>query len=124
MRRSITVTPSILVLLAWLVGVAVGLIPEDVDPSSGVWWLIGFLPLAALLRLFILFWQTLGHATQHAPPEGRSGWVIYHVVFGPIASVAYYYAYRSPSPRRVTQDPNRGGPTNADGQTLGAPPPE
>lgn len=95
MDRSNTVRASLAIFAIWIVGAMVGVIPESIDQDSGPWWVFGLIVIVAGIRLFILFWQTLAHAVQC-----RSlGWVVGHVIFGPLASVAYYMDTKSQSLR-------------------------
>ena len=93
MDRSNTVRASLAIVVIWLLGSMAGLIPDNTLQQSAPWMILGLFVLAAMLRLFALFWQTLAHAVQ-----ARSlGWVVGHFFFGPIASAAYYLGAKSPS---------------------------
>ena len=94
MKRSNTVRASLLILSVWIVGVITGLIPENIDEDSGIWQIVRFLPIAAGVRLFILFWQTLIDAV-----ECKSvGWVVGHFLFGPFSSIPYYLVTKERPP--------------------------
>jgi len=89
MDRSNTVRASFAIIVIWLLGV----ILNNTLQQSASWIIVRLLVLAALLRLFVLFWQTLVHAVQ-----SRSlGWVVGHFFFGSIASVLYYLVTKTPS---------------------------
>jgi hypothetical protein len=86
MEPSNTVRASFAIMVIWIVGVMVKIIPEVISQASGYWWFWGVFVVFAAIRLFILFWQTLADAVH----SRRLGWVVAHVLFGPFASAAYY----------------------------------
>lgn len=97
MDRSNTVRASLAIIGIWIVGVLVRIIPETINQDSGYRWILRLLGVAAALRLFILFWQTLVDAVQCR----NVGWVIGHFLFGPVASIPYYLVTkeRPPDPK-------------------------
>ncbi len=99
MKRSNTVRASLAIILICFVGVMTGIIPEAMN--SDHWWVVQILLFAACFRLFILFWQTLADAV-----ECRSlGSVIWHFLFGPLASVLYYLFTKERPSEELRADP-------------------
>jgi len=118
MHRSRTVTLSIIVLSLWILGSIIGVIPSETNQNSGVWWYLSFLIFAALIRLTVLYWQTLIHAIKEAPLDNRVGWVVGHFLLGPIVSVPYYYLHRieriSPCIKVTKADKTTGKPNKSE----------
>jgi hypothetical protein len=96
MHRSTTVTPACVIFTLWIAGWATDVIPSEVDQHSGFWWYLGLLFFAAVIRLMILWWQTLTHAVKYGDLNSRMAWVVGHIFFGPFVSVPYYYKNRMP----------------------------
>jgi len=89
-----TVTISLIVIVIWFIGIAIGYIPEE--PAMGRLqpvWLNALIVIAsvAAFRLFFLCFQTLLHAAHHANPNNKSAIIIWHLILGPIISIPYYY---------------------------------
>ena len=105
MKRSKTVGIALSVFGVWILGAVVGIIPSDIDQGSGYWISFGLLAFAAMIRLFILFWQTLSHAVRFEPASARMRWVVYHLLLGPIASLWYYFSSRPIPPKPIVGIP-------------------
>ena len=104
MNRSYTVRASLAIFAIWILGELIGVFPESFDQNSGYWWFFGWIIFAAWIRVFILFWQTLAFALQ-----SRSlGWVVGHVMFGPLASIGYYLS-TEPQPLNTSSKAPRFG---------------
>ena len=101
MHRSRTVTPSIVIMLLWLVGWVTGLIPSHINQDSGIWWWLGLPFFAAVFRILVLYYQTLVHVIARGPKHMRTQWIIGHVVLGALASIWYYYAHKVEPVKRV-----------------------
>lgn len=93
MKRDITVTLSLVVLA---VEYAAGFALRLPQPT----WLVVLLVMVpqglAGVRGFVLWFQTLADACR--PGEGkpaRTGWIVLHFLFGPLASYPYYYRHRA-----------------------------
>ena len=106
MHRSKTVTASCVIFALWIIGWITAIIPSEVNQHSGLWYYFGVLFFAAAIRLLALCWQTLAHAVRYANPDARMGWVIGHILLGPVISVPYYYKNKMRpilAPRRQQQ---------------------
>ena len=94
---------SIIFALAALIGYAIVCklagAKSDTASAGPQWWfhLFTFIYFLGLLRCIVLWVQTLHHAAK--PPTKESPklvWIIAHVLFGPIASFAYYFSHPEP----------------------------
>jgi hypothetical protein len=99
MRRDFTIGLSLIVLLIWIVGAVTGHIPNEIvlssDQSTAV-KAFGTLGVLSILRLMILFLQTLIYAAHNASRDSKTGLIIFHLILGPVISVPYYYSVRRP----------------------------
>jgi drug/metabolite transporter (DMT)-like permease len=88
MTRDITVIVSIaLFAIAWVLGRFLDM-PSHIKPEDPVSFKILFVVMfCCAIRASVLWFQTLINATRGA----KVGWVIGHVVLGPIASYIYYF---------------------------------
>ncbi len=110
MKRDITASIATIILIASLI-LGGGEITNDtfeIFPRPLEIIFMGALILA-LLRLLVLWFQTLIDAARPKDQkDAKVGWIIAHVVFGPLASCTYYYLYvHFESPLRSEEDVKR-----------------
>ena len=92
MKRKPTVFISV-----WLVGICLllGFSLENLTFSEGVRHGLETFGVCAMIwcafRFTILWFEALGHAAAYCPREHLTGVMFGHFLFGPLASLAYYW---------------------------------
>lgn len=101
MKPDITITISASVIIAALIygGGEVNNATFEGLPRI-LFHLIAWPLVASIIRCMVLWFQTLIDAARPKDQKSpRSGWMIAHFVFGPLASYPYYYLHRRSPPR-------------------------
>ena len=108
MKRDISI-PLALIFGAGVIGAYIAWdIPETISSDDPLWFKVPFfVGLVSLLRIIILWFQTLFAVIAPKTQErAKIGWVISHFIFGFLASLLYYFVTRDDSPAvsRIDQE--------------------